>query len=135
MNVDVVMLVKECMEKMGCGSAIAGELDAHSPICISFRSMPEMYVEREDDKVTLWSKLNYAGSDHIARAAPDLLAYLLPRGSDVFACRRPLLSIVDDSLLLHGRVEERFLDDVNSFTQALEAFYEDLCAVNEILER
>src|SRR5260370_17481920 len=107
MNVDVVMLVRQCMEKMGCGSAIAGELDAHSPICISFRSMPEMYVEREDDKVTLWSKLNYAGSDHVSRAAPDLLGYLLPRGSDVFACRRPLLSRAHPTLLLACRVDAR----------------------------
>ena len=45
MNVDVVMLVKQSMEKMDCGSAIAGELDAHAPICITFHSIPEMFVE------------------------------------------------------------------------------------------
>ncbi|MGY4730893.1 InvB/SpaK family type III secretion system chaperone [Burkholderia pyrrocinia] len=135
MNIDVVMLVKESMEKMGCGSAIAGELDAHSPICITFHSLPEMFVEYEDGYVTIWSKLNYTGESQLSRAAFDLLSYLMPRGSDVFVCRRPMLSIVDESLLLHGRVEGSFCANSDEFTQALEAFYEDLCAVNEILER
>lgn len=135
MNIDVVRLVRESMEKMGCGSVIDGELDAHSPICLSFHSMPAMYVETEDDNVRMWSKLNYNGGNHLTGAAADLLEYLLPRGSDMFACRRPILSIVDDDLLLHGQVEERYLADAEMFTQAMEAFYEDLCAVSEILER
>ncbi|AOJ10158.1 hypothetical protein [Burkholderia mayonis] len=135
MNVDVVMLVKQSMEKMDCGNAIAGELDAHAPICIAFHSMPEMFVERDDEHVTIWSRLDYSGESQLARCAFDLLAYQMPRGSDVFASRRPLLSIVDDALMLHGRVEPRCLADAEGFTEALETFYADLCAISEILAR
>ncbi|CAJ6374272.1 type III secretion system protein BsaR [Burkholderia pseudomallei] len=135
MNVDVVMLVKESMEKMDCGNAIAGELDAHAPICIAFHSIPEMFVERDGEHVTIWSRLGCAGESQLARCAFDLLAYQLPRGSDAFASRRPLLSFVDDALVLHGRVEPRCLADAEGFTEALETFYADLCAVSEILAR
>ncbi|KVD78010.1 hypothetical protein WS62_29745 [Burkholderia sp. ABCPW 14] len=135
MNVDVVTLVKESLDKMGCGSAIAGELDVHSPICIDFNAMPSMYVEAEGDKVTLWATLDYAGNAQLSRAASDLLEFMLPRGSEIFVCRRPLLSLVDDSLVLHARVEDDFLADADTFMKALEAFYEDLCGVFEILER
>ncbi|AOJ73541.1 MULTISPECIES: hypothetical protein [Burkholderia] len=135
MNVDVVMLVKESMDKMGCSNAITGELDAHAPICIAFHSMPEMFVEREDEHVTLWSRLDYSGESQLARCAFDLLTYQMPRGSDMFASRRPLLSLVDDELILHGRVEPHYLADTDRFIEALELFYEDLCAINGILEQ
>ncbi|WP_323117696.1 InvB/SpaK family type III secretion system chaperone [Burkholderia alba] len=135
MNVDVVMLVRESMEKMGCGEALADEFDAQAPVCIAFHSMPEMFVERDDERVTIWSRLGYAGESQLARCAFDLLAYQMPRGSDAFASRRPLLSLVDDALILHGRVEPPYLADADRFTEALETFYADLCAVNEILER
>ncbi|KVP66710.1 hypothetical protein WJ92_33525 [Burkholderia ubonensis] len=135
MNVDVVMLVKQSMEKMDCGSAIAGELDAHAPICIAFHSIPKMFVEHDGEHLTIWSRLGCPGESQLARCAFDLLAYQLPRGSDAFASRRPLLSLVDDTLMLHGRVEPRCLADAEGFTEALETFYADLCAIHEILAR
>ncbi|VVE36965.1 Surface presentation of antigens protein SpaK [Pandoraea horticolens] len=135
MNTDIVRLVQESMEKMGCGDAVAGKLDAHSPICIGFHSMPEMYVELDNGNVVFTSQLDYRGAAQLERVAVDLLGYLLPRGSDVFVCRRPLLSLVDNDLLLHARVEERFTENPDTFTQAMEAFYEDLCAISEILGR
>jgi len=135
MNVDVVELVKASMENMGCGSAVAHGLDAHSPICIAFRTMPEIFVEQEGEHVKIWSTLNYSGESQLARAAFDLLTYPTARGLEIFACGRPVLSVVNDTLLLLGRVEPRYLGDVVLFTQALESFYEDLCVVSEILAR
>ncbi|KVM73933.1 hypothetical protein WJ60_06365 [Burkholderia ubonensis] len=135
MNVDVVALIRESMEKMGCGHTLAEDLDAHSPICIRFESMPAMYVEEKDGHITLWSKLNYTGYDQVSRTAVDLLDYLLPRGSEIFVGSRPLLSLVEESLLLHGRIEDRFALDIDEFSRAMEAFYEDLCAITEILDR
>jgi hypothetical protein len=135
MNVDIVALVKASMEKMGCGHALAHNLDAHSPICIAFRTMPEIFVEQECEHVKIWSMLNYCGESQLARAAFDLLSYPMPHSQDIFTCGRPVLSRVNDTLLLFGRVEPRYLSDADLFTQALESFYEDLCVVSEILKR
>ncbi|OJA86345.1 hypothetical protein [Burkholderia ubonensis] len=135
MNIDIVMLIKESMEKMGCSEMVDRELDPHSPICIGFQSLPEMFVECEDEHVTLWSRLVYSGESQLARCAYDLLTYLMPHGSDIFVCRRPVLSLAEDTLLLHGRVEPTYLADAGRFTEVLEAFYEHLCAISEILER
>lgn len=135
MNVDVVQLVKESLEKMGCGSAISGELEQNSSICIAFQSLPSMYVERDDEHVTLWSRLDYEGESQLARAAVDLLNYRMSTASDVFAGRQPILLMVEDVPHLYGRIEEAYLSDSDMFIQALEAFYEDLCAISEILAR
>jgi type III secretion system chaperone len=57
LSIDIVQLVKEAMQKLGCGSAVDDSIDPHSPICISLNSLSDMFVEVEDERVVLWSKL------------------------------------------------------------------------------
>jgi len=135
MNIDIVKLVKGCMEQLGCSEMVQGELDAHSPICIGFHAVPDIYVEQQGERVMLWSRLQAASRNQLEQAAPDLLNYFLPRGGESFVCRRSLLSLVDEELILHAVLEERALEEVEPFTQAIEMFFEDLCAVHEMLAR
>lgn len=133
MNVDIVQLVRDCMEQIGCGSAVDADIDPHSPICISLKSLPDLFVEMQDEQVILWSKLSYGGEAHVSRMAPDLAAHFLPRDTAVFVCRRPVLTTLDDALLLHAAVRPEYLGESEKFVQALEAFFEDLCATHEML--
>ncbi|ONC26350.1 hypothetical protein AQ914_04520 [Burkholderia pseudomallei] len=135
MNLDIVKLVRDCMEKIGCASAVAGELDPHSPICIGFQSLPDIYVEQEGEHVLLWSVLPYAGPEQLSRVAADIVAYFLPKDSEMFFCRRPLLSIVDEKLMLHATVQPDYLAGAEQFASALEFFFENMCAVNEMLSQ
>jgi len=135
MNVDIVKLVRDSMEKIGCSSLVAEHLDAHSPICLRFNSVPDMCIECEDERIRVWSKLDYRGDHQLSGTAADLLGYLMPRSSPCFVTQRPLLSLVSDELLLQGQLEPTCTYDADVFAQALETFYEDLCAVNEILAR
>lgn len=135
MNIDMVKLVRDSMALLGCSNLVDEKLDGHSPIRLSFNSVPDMYVQCEDEHIRIWSKLEFSGDLQLSNAASDLLGYLMPRVSEHFVVRRPLLSLVDEELLLHGQVEDMCGYDVEAFTEALQSFYEDLCAVNEILTR
>ncbi|KVN98515.1 hypothetical protein WJ69_34225 [Burkholderia ubonensis] len=133
MIIDIVKLVRDAMEKIGCGSAVDAEMDAHSPICISLKSLPEMFVEVQDESVLLWSKLDCAGEAHLARVAADLVGYFVPRQSAAFVCRRSLLSLTEDCMALHAVVKADYLSNTEKFVEALEIFFADLCATHEIL--
>ncbi|WP_175924620.1 hypothetical protein [Burkholderia latens] len=135
MNVDIVKLVRDSMEKLGCSQLVDENLDAHSPICLRFNSVPDMCVECEDERIKIWSKLDYRGDHQFSAAAADLLGYLAPRSSPHFVVQRPLIALVDESLLLHGQLEPQCAEGADAFAEALETFYEDLCVVNEILTR
>lgn len=135
MNINIAQLVKDSMERLGCGERVAGDLDAHSPICIGFHAVPDIHIEQQGERVRLWSRLPEVGEQGMAQAAPDLLAYFLPRGGASFVCRRPLLSMVEGELILHAVLEEQALGDVEPFTLAIEMFFEDVSAVSEILAR
>jgi hypothetical protein len=132
-NIDIVKLVRGAMEKIGCGSVVDADMDAHSPICISLKSLPEMFVEAEDDCITLWSKLNCAGETHLARVSADLVGYFAPRQSPAFVCRRTVLTLTDDGLVLHGVIKPAYLQEIERFVEALEIFFADLCATHEML--
>ncbi|KVT54027.1 hypothetical protein WK55_22090 [Burkholderia ubonensis] len=135
MNIDIVKLVRDSMERMGCANLVDEHLDGHSPICLGFGSVPDMFVECEPERIKIWSKLDYRGDQHLSNAAPDLLGYLMPRLSSQFVNQRPLLSLIDEELILHGQLDDQCAGDVEAFTDALELFYEDLCAIHEILSR
>lgn len=121
------------MVRIGCGNAVDADMDAHSPICISLKALPEIFVEMDDGRVLLWSKLPYSGEAHLSRVAADLIGYFVPRQSPAFICRRPLLSTTEDGLILHGNVSGEHAYDTDKFVTALEIFFADLCATNEIL--
>lgn len=135
MNIDIAQLVKDSMERLGCGERVAGDLDAHSPICIGFHDVPDIHIELQGERVRLWSRLQEVSEHGVAQAAPDLLAYFLPRGGTAFVCRRSLLSMVEGELILHAVLEEDAVQDVEPFMQAIETFFEDVSTVSEILAR
>jgi len=135
MNIDLVQLVRDGMEKIGCGSAVDDEIDPHSPICISLVSLPDMFVELDDSQVMLWSRLPYTGPNQLAPLASDILNYLLPRNLAMFVCRRSVLTLDDDGLMLHAVVHPDYLADAEKFVQALEGFFEDLFSIHEIMSQ
>jgi hypothetical protein len=114
LSIDIVQLVKEAMQKLGCGSAVDDAIDPHSPICISLNSLSDMFVEVEDDQVMFWSKLAYGGEAHLSRVAVDLIGHFLPKRSPAFICLRPLLTATEDGLLLHATVRREYLHDVEN---------------------
>jgi Invasion protein B family len=89
LSIDIVQLVKEAMQKLGCGSAVDDSIDPHSPICISLNSLSDMFVEVEDERVVLWSKLPYGGEAHLSCVAVDLIGHFLPRKSPAFISAVP----------------------------------------------
>lgn len=128
------MLIKQSLEGMGCGNRIVGELDAHAPICISLNSGSKIFIESDNGYVTIWSWLGDSGASKLGCCALDLLLYQMPRLSDLFASCRPLLSLINGALVLHGRVEACHLIGPENFTEVLKMFYADLYAIKGILE-
>lgn len=131
--IDIAEIIRKAMERIGCGSAVESDMDVHSPICISLKSLPEIFVETGEDGVRLWSKLPCDGVAQLGPVAADLLEYFLPRQSPAFVCGRALLTWTDDGLVLHGVVSTEYVRDTDRFVDALELFFADLCTTQDML--
>ncbi len=122
-HIDVAALVKSALEHIGCDSSLIGDLDAHSPIELTFNGSPNIYVDPTRDGIWLLSHISQSSEEEIrVRSEALLMSATMPRewvdGHFVAVGRE------GDDLVVKGRVHADACESKEAFAEAVADFYE-----------
>lgn len=132
-NANMSELLTEALVAMGCDSSMIEKLDAQADIVLDFHDLPSIHLSHDTEDVCLWAVLGER-HDHqrlIEMHASSLMQVLT---QPQFYARGGALgmAVKDDALQLFVLVHPDYLADSERLGAALNAFFEQLMAVNQI---
>lgn len=135
MHIDLIRLIGEACKTGDCQDKISEPLDPHAPIELHFDATPMIRVEVvEEDAVLLSCQLGHGPvvwSGELAMAMCDLMS----RSVSWSASAGVSFVFLEDSPHMLACVSKPFLINGAAFSQAIDGFYEHVCAAVRILRR
>lgn len=121
-NIDLPALVVSALEKIGCDRSLIGDLDAHSPIELSFKGTPNIYVEASPESVWLVSYIGNFSEEEV-RVRAEALTMPLMQGRSWVDGAFIAMGYQGGELIIKGRVTEEALQDAEPFAEAISDFF------------
>ncbi|HEF4758006.1 TPA: Invasion protein B family [Pseudomonas putida] len=118
---DIADLLREALRHSGCMDSQIGHLDSHSTIEMQMKDLPNINVGHVDGDVWVWAAVMEIGPAQLGRSAAALLQILL-QGCPWSRSGQLHLCDVEGQLELRLMCNERALDEVENFAQALDHF-------------
>lgn len=133
-NHDLAQLVRDALTASGCSDSLIGNLDGHSTIALDFKDLPSIYITANDDGVWVWSRIAEFNQAAIDSRAPAILQHLM-EGAAYMATGHPMLTEGEGYLEYKALVKEEWLADSSRFSEVLNAFFDRVEVMNEIVNR
>ena len=122
-QVELVKILKEALDYLGCDPSIIADIDHHSTIELAFDSSPTLLLSRVDDNVILWCQLVPVNPNLLAQCAPNIIEPLIAEYE--WAANAQLNLIAGPEFYeLRAIVNSEFMEDGIKFSMALESFFE-----------
>ncbi|OON41067.1 hypothetical protein BTJ39_03610 [Izhakiella australiensis] len=132
MNIDLVPLLKEALDILGCDSSIIRDIDHHSTIELELEGFPSLLISQQDDKAILWSKLAEYHQQKLLAGAEQIIEPLITLYP--WATNGQIQLIENDNFFeLRAPLSEAVLTDSQEFANALVAFFRLLELFHQVL--
>jgi hypothetical protein len=121
MQFDVAEVLRHSLDKMGyTGSKF--EFDAHSTIEIELENIPSLFISVINERVWLWSRLTWMGSNTLTTWGGELLLELQEALPSVVT-GQPILGHGEDGYELKALIDEYCFQQETGLEALLEAFF------------
>jgi hypothetical protein len=122
---DIAQLVRSALHESGCDPRLFSTLDNQSTITLELRDLPATCISQQGDNVWLWADLMEYNEVLLQQLSPQFLPALMREAH--FACSGQLqLAVNEGQLVLKALVHAEYLTGSQSFSQALNDFFERL---------
>lgn len=131
-QIDLVKILKEALDYLGCDPSIISDIDHHSTIELTFDSSPTLLISFVENNVVMWSQLVPVNTDLLLLRASEIIEPLvaeyewaantqlqLVAGSEYYELRAILNPDFMHSGEKFGTALESFFDLMNEFYEAL----------------
>ncbi|POT59506.1 hypothetical protein C3432_01930 [Citrobacter amalonaticus] len=132
-QVELVKILKEALDYLGCDPSIIADIDHHSTIELTFDSSPTLLISFVDDNVILWSQLAPVNPDVLVACAPRIIESLVAEYQ--WAANGQLHLVAGAEWYeLRAIVNPEFMENGERFGIALESFFEIMKGYYEVLK-
>lgn len=131
-NTDIVSLVRQALQDMGCANKVDDALSPHLPICINFRDGSEIRIDTGIDGVRFVAPMPSVTEAVLTHASTLMATFLLRSPNPLFSPCRPVVVCYEDTLSLQARlaVDAQMMP---GFRDALEYFFDEMRALLQIV--
>ncbi|WP_230350800.1 hypothetical protein [Lelliottia sp. WAP21] len=122
-QIELVKILKEALDNLGCDPSIITDIDHHSTIELTFDASPTLLISRVDDNVIVWCQLVPVNPNLLIQCAPNIIEYLVAEYE--WAANAQLNLVAGPEYYeLRAILNPEFLEDGIKFSLALESFFE-----------
>lgn len=133
-HANISELLTDALIAMGCDSGMIEKLDAQADIVLDFHDLPSIHLSHDNEDVCLWAVL---GERHDHQRLIDVHASRLMQTitQPQFYSRGGALGLTvkDDALQIFVLLHPDYLADSERLGEALNAFFAQLMAANQIV--
>jgi len=133
MNRDIIQLIKDALNHMGCPLSVMSKIDANAPIVFSFNNGVVMNLSTTNDAIWLWSPIADYSEKLIAQNGAKFLE-LIMRPYPFFVTGKMQLSTEGGKLMLQGLVNEESLEKAAYFAAALQVFFDTAFKLQQVIK-
>ena len=133
MDKDIGQLSHETLTYMGCSPGVVGKINGRSPVVFSFNNDITLNLSMEDDACLLWTEVGEYSERLIDHYGAKILRQLLIS----FPCYengKMFLSKVQEKLYLQAFVNEAAFESAQTFSVALQLFFEQAILLHHIVK-
>ncbi len=122
-QIELVKILKEALDYLGCDPSIISDIDHHSTIELAFDSSPMLLISRVDDNIVLWSQIAPVNPGVLIHSASNIIEYLV---AEYAWAANAQLNLVAGPEWYELRVilNPDFMESGEKFGIALESFFE-----------
>lgn len=133
MNKDIIQLIKDALNHMGCPLSVMSKIDANAPIVFSFNNGIVMNLSTTNDAIWLWSPIADYSEKLITQNGAKFLE-LIMRPYPFFVTGKVQLSNESGKLMLQGLVNEDSLEKAAYFAAALQVFFDTAFKLQQVIK-
>lgn len=133
MNKDIIQLIKDALNHMGCPLSVMSKIDANAPIVFSFNNGIVMNLSTTNDAIWLWSPIADYSEKLITQNGAKFLE-LIMRPYPFFVTGKVQLSNESGKLMLQGLVNEESLEKAAYFAAGLQVFFDTAFKLQQVIK-
>ncbi|KNC09806.1 hypothetical protein AC791_14390 [Klebsiella sp. RIT-PI-d] len=132
-QIDLVEILKEALDYLGCKPSIISNIDHHSTIELTFESSPALLISFVDDNVVLWCQLVPVNPNVLVQCAPNIIEALIAEYEWAMNSQLQLVA-GSESYELRTVVNPDFMESGEKFAIVLESFFEIMQGFYKVLK-
>lgn len=122
-QVDLVKILKEALDYLGCDPSILSDIDHHSTIELTFDDSPRLLISFIDGNVILWCQLVPVNPNLLIQCASQIIEPLVAEYSWASTAQLQLIA-GPEWYELRTVVDPAYMESGEKFGIALESFFE-----------
>lgn len=132
-QIELVKILKEALDYLGCDPAIVSDIDHHSTIELTFESSPTLLISFIDENVVMWTQLVPVNPNLLIQCAPQIIEPLVTEYE--WAANAQLHLVAGDEWYeLRAILNPDFMENGEKFGMALESFFELMQGFYKVLK-
>ncbi|PPU95106.1 hypothetical protein [Xanthomonas albilineans] len=131
-DIDIVSLVRQVLQEIGCADKMDDAVSPHLPLCINLRDGSEIRIDTSSDGVLFIAPMPSVTEEILAHASTLLARFLLRPPNPLFSPCRPVIVWYEDGLSLQAQLIAD-AQRMPEFRDALEYFFDETCALLHIV--
>lgn len=132
-QIDLVKILKEALDYLGCQPSIISNIDHHSTIELTFEASPALLISFVDENVVLWSQLVPVNPNVLIQCAPNIIEPLIAEYEWAINSHLSLVA-GNEAYELRAIINPEFLQSGERFGIALESFFEVMQGFYKVLK-
>ena len=132
MQKDVVKLIRETLQYMGCDPGVVGNISGRSPVVFNFNNELTLHLSMEAGNKLLWTEIGEY-SEHLMDQCGAKILRLLLESFPCFVTRKLFLTHTHGRLYLQADIDEAALESAQTFATALQLFFERAVMARQIV--